>query len=316
VPPAAPAGRTSRRIKNCFSSSFALPYPPAVEAAIAREVEHYLATGESDPAHFAWRGHVMERAEQARRDLRRALIREVERRAQGRTHPPLPAVDTAKLTRAKLEPMVRGLFPRSAQEPVLAALAPSVVFVSSSRLEALLFEVSFDDAAWDLANLYLASVGAETLGADARQIVGFCAGHTCYVSPLYFTRTDPFADFVLHETVHLFHHVKRRHAGCARRAPVSGSSTSPTRSARPSPTPAKRTAASSSRRAAAPSGRSSRSRMPRRCALSTRPSTPPSSVISSSRHAERETGGRRSSRTARRRHHSSTAVTRSQPPVR
>jgi hypothetical protein len=181
--------------------------------AVAREIEDYLATGESDSAYFTWPGHTFERAAQARRDLRGALLREVTRRAQGRTHPPLPEVDSRKLARAKLEPMVRGLFPRAEREPVLSALTRSVIFVSAGTLEALLFEVSFDETAWDLANLYLTTVGAQVLGADAREIVGFCDGHTCYVSPLYFTTTDPFADFVLHEAAHLFHHVKRHHVG-------------------------------------------------------------------------------------------------------
>jgi hypothetical protein len=64
--------------------------------------------------------------------------------------------------------MVRGLFPRNEQDPVLVTLASSVVFVSAGTLEALLFEASFDGIAWDVANLYLASVGAELLGARTR----------------------------------------------------------------------------------------------------------------------------------------------------
>jgi len=207
------AGNQGR--KRPISRVLERPYGilPAVDAAILREIEHYLATGESDPANFAWPGHVLERAERARQDLRGALFREVARRAEGRIHPPLPAVDAAKLARAKLAPMVRGLFPRAEREPALATLARSLVFVSASTLEALLFEAPFDKTAWDLANLYLASVRAENLGADEPEIVGLCEGHTCYVSPLYFTTTDPFADFVLHEVAHLFHHVKRRYAG-------------------------------------------------------------------------------------------------------
>jgi len=184
-----------------------------MDADIAREIEHYLSTGESDLVCHAWHGDLIERGKQARKDLRGALLRELEIRTQGRTHPPLPAADTTPLARTKLEPMVRGLFPRSECDSVLTVLSRSIVFVSASTIEALVLAAPFDAGAWDLANLYLTSVGTEILGADEREIVGFCEGHTCYVSPLYFTETDPFADFVLHEAAHLFHHMKRRHAG-------------------------------------------------------------------------------------------------------
>ena len=32
---------------------------------------------------------------------------------------------------------------------------------------------------------------------------------TCYLTPEYFTETDPFADFVVHEVAHIFHNCKR-----------------------------------------------------------------------------------------------------------
>ena len=63
--------------------------------------------------------------------------------------------------------MVRGLFPRAEQDLVLAALEKSVVFLTSANIESLLFGHGFDSSAWTLANLYLASLGAELLGEDS-----------------------------------------------------------------------------------------------------------------------------------------------------
>ena len=59
--------------------------------------------------------------------------------------------------------MVRGLFPRAEHETLLEALELSIVFVTSDRLEAILWKPSLLSSAWDIANLYLASVGAELL---------------------------------------------------------------------------------------------------------------------------------------------------------
>jgi hypothetical protein len=180
---------------------------------INNEIERYLRTGESDPIYAAWSGGFMERANRAHEDLRGALVREVKRRAEGRAHPPLPEADTISLTRAKVEPMVRGLFPRAEQDVVLATFEQSVVFVTSANIEPLLFGQSFDHSAWTLANLYLASLGAELLSADAPHLVGLSEETTCYVSPEYFADDDPFADFIVHEVAHIFHNCKRATIG-------------------------------------------------------------------------------------------------------
>ena len=182
--------------------------------SVADEVERYLRTGETDPHHAAWPGSgFMERANRARHDLRGALIREVRRLAQGRAHAPLPKADLAALTRSKVEPMVRGFFPRVEQDAVLATLEKSVVFITSPNIEAFLLEHDYDSSAWQLANLYLASVGADLLGENAPRLVGLGEGMVCYVSPDYFTEDDPFADFIVHEAAHIFHNCKRATVG-------------------------------------------------------------------------------------------------------
>jgi hypothetical protein len=95
----------------------------------------------------------------------------------------------------------------------LATIEQSVVFLTSANIEPLLFKQSFDGSAWTLANLYLASLGAELLGEDAPHLVGLSEETTCYVSPEYFAEDDPFADFIVHEVAHIFHNCKRATVG-------------------------------------------------------------------------------------------------------
>jgi hypothetical protein len=155
----------------------------------------------------------MERVKKAHDDLRGALVRAVRRLAEGLTHEPLPVVDTVAFTRTKVEPMVRGLFPRAEQDVALATLERSVVFLTSANIESLLLKQSWDSSAWTLANLYLASMGAELLGENARCIVGLSEETTCIISPEYFAVGDAFSDFIVHEAAHIFHNCKRASIG-------------------------------------------------------------------------------------------------------
>ena len=145
--------------------------------------------------------------------LRGALVEEVRRLAKGRSHEPVPANVGVELTRAKVEPMVRGLFPRAEQDVVLATFEKSVVYVTSDTIEQIILNQMWHRSAWDLANLYLLSVGAKLLGKEAVRIVGLSEETTCYVSPEYFAEDDPFADFIVHEAAHIFHNCKRRTIG-------------------------------------------------------------------------------------------------------
>jgi hypothetical protein len=183
------------------------------QRTIAQEIERYLRTGETDPYRSAWSGGFLEHEKRAHDDLRRALVREVRRLTAGLRHEPLPESDTVSFTGAKVEPMVRGLFPRADQDLVLAMLERSVVFVADAKIESLLIERAFDSSAWTLANLYLASVGAELLGEDAPRLVGLSEETTCFLSPEYFSQDDPFADFIVHEAAHIFHNCKRAAIG-------------------------------------------------------------------------------------------------------
>jgi len=180
---------------------------------IADEIKHYLRTGDSDMDARAWPGDFMERGRLQDADLRGALVDAVRRLAKGHSHEPVPANVGIEFTRAKVEPMVRGLFARAEQDIVLATFEKSVVYVTSDTIESILLNHMWDHSRWTLANMYLLSVGAKLLGKKAARIVGMSEETTCYVSPDYFAEGDPFADFIVHEAAHIFHNCKRRTIG-------------------------------------------------------------------------------------------------------
>lgn len=183
---------------------------------VADEIERYLRTGDTDPYHAAWSApSFLQRAQLAGADLKNALVAEVSRQANGWDPPPalLAIEDLVAFTRSKVEPMVRGLFPRAEQDAVLALVEKSVVFLTPSNIEEVLREAKWPRSRWGLANLYLGAIGAELLADDAPRILGLSQETTCFVSPAYFEEEDPFADFVVHEVAHIFHNCKRRTAG-------------------------------------------------------------------------------------------------------
>lgn len=150
--------------------------------------------------------------------MHEALVEAVLQRAAGGTKK-LPRVprNLRAFARKKVEPMVRGLFPERERAQVLAMLEHSVVFLHPDNVEQLLgSEVTWLSTAWDLANMYLSSLGAEMLSDEAHSIVGLSEETTCYVSLDYFRETQPLADFVVHEAAHTFHNCKRDTVGLKR----------------------------------------------------------------------------------------------------
>ena len=109
--------------------------------------------------------------------------------------------------------MVHGFFPEAERELVLCLLEKSVVFLTSANIEDVLLGQTWLHSAWDLANLYLATVGAELLAPNAPSLLGLSQETTCYVTPEYFRDRDRVEDFVIHEAAHVFHNCKRRTAG-------------------------------------------------------------------------------------------------------
>ena len=182
--------------------------------SVAQAIERYLRSGKYEPDHSPWPGDFFERARRGHRELLEALVIEVRRRSAGRRHPPVPRnVDLTVWTRRKLSPMVEGLFPQAEREAVMALLERSVAFVTAASVEPLLLSQRCLHTAWDLANLYLTSVGADLLGEEASALLGLSEETTCYVSTLYFAERGRIEDFVIHEAAHVFHNCKRGTAG-------------------------------------------------------------------------------------------------------
>jgi len=178
--------------------------------SVAEEIQTYVRTGDSDIVAAAWPGGLLERATAAKADLRGALVAEVERREAGRPLPADPGPDgLVELVRDRVEPMVRGLFPRVEQQTVLAVLERAFVFLTPGRVRSVLLETRWNRTAWDLANLYLGSTGADLLDREDDGILGLSEETTCYVSCRYLSRQRGFDDWVVHEAAHVFHNCKR-----------------------------------------------------------------------------------------------------------
>jgi hypothetical protein len=189
---------------------------PQHNPEVDQEVERYLRTGETDAYAAAWAGqNLIESTKIAHDDLIGALIASVKERSAGQAKPHTfqDPVNLGGLTRNRVEPMVRGLFPRAEHEPVMALVEHSVVFLTSANIEATLLDCRWLHTAWDIANLYLGSLGVELLSEEAPCLVGLSEETTCFVSLHYFDEQDPFADFVVHEVAHIFHNCKRESAG-------------------------------------------------------------------------------------------------------
>ena len=117
--------------------------------SLKSEIEPYLQTGDHDAMFVAWPGDLFARCRKGEADLRRALEEAVEERAAGYSPPPAPPVaDLVPCTRRKVEPMVRGLFPRPEQGKAIALLELSVVFLTRESLQQVLREATLVCNGW------------------------------------------------------------------------------------------------------------------------------------------------------------------------
>ncbi len=118
------------------------PMPPTRQQR--RVINRYLLTGDHDEVHDSpWPGqNILEKMQAADTALRDALVSEVKRREHDVRLPPSPPPDElVRMTRSRVEPMVRGLFPKKEQDVVLGLLDKSVVFLTPDNIdEALLFD--------------------------------------------------------------------------------------------------------------------------------------------------------------------------------
>jgi hypothetical protein len=186
-------------------------------AGMKSEIDQFLRSGDYDPLMANWPGvNSLDRIVRGEDALRDALLAEVRRR-EAQVTIPTPTViadyDLPSFSRAKLAPMVCGLFPRVEQEPVLMLLERSVVFLTPENIELSIRQAGLLSTARQIANVYLVGIGAATLGDDMRGVLGASVETTCYVSLEYFAEQYELDDYVVHEAAHVFHNVKRRTAG-------------------------------------------------------------------------------------------------------
>lgn len=178
-------------------------------------IDRFLQTGDYDQLFGCFEGaNVLDRIAQGNKVLVAALLAELRSRVGKRRnakHVELPN-DMRAFAREKVSPMVRGLFPSKEVDRVVSLLEDSVVFLTPQTIEEVLLNEDLTTA-WDLANLYLLSVGAKLLSDEAPKIVGLSVEAKCYVSMTYFADTEPFADYVVHEAAHVFHNMKRTTLG-------------------------------------------------------------------------------------------------------
>ena len=125
----------------------------------------------------------------------------------------LENLDVVAFTRAKVSPMVRASFVKDEQSIIIDKLSRSVVFLTPNTIEAVLRGAPWNKTAWNLANLFLGSIGADMLSEEAPHIIGLSEETTCYVSAGYFDSDDKFEDVVVHEAAHVFHNCKRETIG-------------------------------------------------------------------------------------------------------
>jgi hypothetical protein len=186
-----------------------------VNQAQTREIRRYLRTGQADASGAAWPGRtIVEALGHAREARRAALYTAVRERAETRAIVlPALAEEPHKMVRDRVTPMVRGLFSAREQEAVLALLERSLVVLTPTNVEHVLTDTAWDHTAWALANLYLRSIEAPLLGADAPELAGLSEESTCYLAADAVARRAPLVDVLVHEAAHVFHNCKRRTVG-------------------------------------------------------------------------------------------------------
>lgn len=187
-----------------------------MNTAKANMTKRYLRTGEYDILFQDWLGtDVLDRASRGSKELIDTLVSKVKGRVETVSLSkscPISDAELAAFTRAKVTLMVRGFFPRKECEPVLSLLDDSVSFLTPDNIEGLIRREDLHTA-WEIACIYLASIGAERISNKSLDIVGVSVSNRCYVSQVYFREKNPYEDFVVHEAAHVFHNTKRHTAG-------------------------------------------------------------------------------------------------------
>ncbi len=112
--------------------------------ALESEIERYLKTGDHGQYYRAWpEGGMLHRAQKMDAVLREALIARVQDCARNASAPLLvQEMDLTPLTRAKVLPMIHGLFPQAERAVVVGVLESSVVFLTPENIAKELEKIS------------------------------------------------------------------------------------------------------------------------------------------------------------------------------
>jgi hypothetical protein len=184
-----------------------------LSAANKAAIKYYVKTGDYDPNDRNWPGqNFVEALTSADNAMREGLIAAVLKRAPRVAQLPTPPIsDLVALTRAKVLPMVSGLFPSAERAIVMKTLEASVIFLTPENIESVLIDSPWLHTTWDLANMYLLQRGVKPLSPEAPSIVGLSEETSCYLSLEYLNEpgNDPFADYLVHEAAHVFHNCRR-----------------------------------------------------------------------------------------------------------
>ena len=184
-----------------------------LSAANKAAIKHYVKSGDYDPNDRNWPGqNFVEALTNADNAMREGLIAAVLKRAPRVAQLPTPPIsDLVALTRAKVLPMVSGLFPSEERAIVMKTLEASVIFLTPENIECVLSDSPWLHTTWDLANMYLLQRGVKPLSPEAPSIVGLSEETSCYLSLDYLKEPgdDPFADYLVHEAAHVFHNCRR-----------------------------------------------------------------------------------------------------------
>lgn len=123
-----------------------------MDTTIERVTAQFLENGHHDGKD--WPGGIIEGERMMYRVLLPALIAEIRRRVpDSAPSTMLEGLDMVAYTRAKISPMVRGLFPRIEQDTVLAVLERSVVVLTPANIEGVLRSCMWLSTAYDLARI-------------------------------------------------------------------------------------------------------------------------------------------------------------------
>lgn len=181
-----------------------------------KEIDRYLLCGNHDDILFKiWPGDsIIGRAINGDAALRSALLSAINNRAGQTVVSACQEYSGMDIdARAKFTPLVQGLFSKNEQSIILDLLERSVIFLTPATINTAIEKTSWLSTAWNLANIYLSSLGIKSLADQTQAIVGLSEETTCYVSMEYFRNHNPFEDYVIHEAAHIFHNCKREMIG-------------------------------------------------------------------------------------------------------